>query len=246
MNRPILLSTAKRVGPPAAEPEPALAAPATRLRFDPAALHEVYAAVEDATAAAGFALLVATHAAGGRPLLWVREDRGERRGGRLYAPGLGALGVDPCALVIVTAPDTLALLRASADIVRCAGVGAVILEPWGKAAALDLTASRRLAMAAARSGVLTLVLRVDAEPVPSAAQTRWCLRTAPSQALAAGAPGTPTYDISLLRHRGGTPAFDARVEWDRDRNAFRDAPLCGAIPALAQRRTRDPGIRRVA
>ena len=237
MNIPIRLA--------AVEPGTAAPAGAARLAFG-AALHEVYAATPDATAAAGFALLVATAAAGAKPLFWVREDRGERRGGRLYAPGLGELGVDPQALVVVTAPDTLALLRAGADIVRCTGIGAVILEPWGRATALDLTASRRLALAAARSQVLTMVLRIDAEPVPSAAQTRWRLHAAPSQPLATGAPGAPAFDISLLRHRGGVPAFDARVEWDRDRNAFRDAPLPRGVPAVAQRRTRTADLRRVA
>ena len=213
-----------------------------------AALHEIYAAGEEnGSAAAGFALLIGLRAmTAARPLVWVQEERGERRGGRLHGPGFVELGADPDAVVVVTAPDLLALLRAGADVVQCAAVGVLILEPWGKAAALDLTASRRLALAAARSGVMTLVVRVGAEPVPSAAQTRWLVAAAPSRALAAGAPGLPVFDISLLRHRGGVAAFDTCVEWDRDRRAFRDAPVSGVVPALAAGGTRDPAARRAA
>lgn len=187
-----------------------------------AALHEVYGGPDDGGAAAAFALLVALRAGGGKPLLWVGEDRGERRDGRLYPPGLGEIGVDPDRIVLTIAPDTIALLRAAADIVRCPAVGALVLAPQS-AARLDLTASRRLAFAAAASGVTTLIVRTG-EPVPSAAQTRWRVTSAPSRRLAANAPGSPVFDVSLLRHRGGIAGFDARMEWDRDRRAFADPP----------------------
>lgn len=203
-----------------------------------AALHELFAAsAEDASAAAGFALLLAVRAgfeAG--PLLWVREDRGERLGGRLHAPGLAELGVDPDRVLTVHAPDTLAVLRAGNDIVKCPGVGAVVIEPAGRATALDLTASRRLALSAARAGVFTLVLRSDASPMPSAAATRWQIASAPSTALEADAPGAPAFDIALLRHRGGLPGFAARLEWNRDDRCFR-TPLSGGAPAAAPVRT---------
>ena len=115
-----------------------------------AGLHEFYAATpEDGSAAAAFALMVAMRGvAGDAPVLWVREDKGERAGGRLCAAGLAELGFDPDRLVQINAPDTLAVLRAAADSVKCGQVGAVVIEPWGKAPLLDLTASRRLSMAA--------------------------------------------------------------------------------------------------
>jgi protein ImuA len=196
------------------------------------ALHEVFAAsVEDASAAAAFAVMTAMRGCpAGHPMLWVREARCGRRGGHLHAAGLAELGFDPGDLVLVEATDTLAVLRAGADIVKCGQVGAVVIEPWGKAPLLDLTASRRLSMAAAVSGVLTLVLRVDAEPMPSAAQTRWQVAAAPSSPLAAGAPGHPAFNIALLRHRGGIAGFEARVEWNRDTRSF--APLSGGLPAV--------------
>lgn len=197
------------------------------------ALHEFYAAgPDDAAATAGFALMLAICAAGERrSVVWIREDRGVRQAGGLYGTGLAELGFDPDTLILVQAADTRALLRAAADSVKCAQVGAVVIEPWGKAPLLDLTASRRLAMAAASSGVFTLMLRIDAVPMPSAAQTRWQVAAAPSTALAANAPGHPAFDITLLRHRGGVAGFEARLEWNRDKGSF--APLSGGSSAAA-------------
>ncbi|UVO55681.1 ImuA family protein [Sphingomonas sp. SUN039] len=196
------------------------------------ALHEVFAAsAADGSAAAGFAVMIAMRASvSGRPVIWVREQRCGPHSGHLYAAGLVELGFDPDDLILIEAPDVRAVLRAGADIVKCRQVGAVVIEPRGKAPLLDLTASRRLSMAAAVSGVLTLVLRVDAEPAPSAAQTRWQVAAAPSSPLAANAPGAPAFDIALLRHRGGIAGFEARLEWNRDTRSF--TPLSGGVPAV--------------
>ncbi len=212
-----------------------------------AALHELFADDGDyAGAAAGFALMLGLRARAGKPIIWVREDKGERGSGRLYGPGLVELGVDPADMFLVTGRDAAMVLRAGADSVGCGAVGAVVIETWGNAPALNLTASRLLALAAARSGVLTLVLRLGADPVPSAAATRWRIKAAPSSALvmapAASAPGKPAFDINLLRHRGGIAGFEARVEWDRDRRSFSDAAgpgaaLPGGVPAIAAGRT---------
>jgi protein ImuA len=197
------------------------------------ALHEFYAAAaEDSSAAAAFALALAMRGMlRGKPVVWVREKQCTARAGHLYAAGFVELGFDPGDLVLVDAPDTRAVLRAGADIVKCGDVGAVVIEPWGKAPLLDLTASRRLSMAAAMSGVLTLMLRADAEPMPSAAQTRWQVASAPSSSLAANAPGNPAFDITLLRHRGGIAGFETRLEWNRDAKSF--APISGGVSADA-------------
>ncbi len=208
-----------------------------------AALHEVFAASEaDAPAAAGFALLLALRSTRPGPVLWLREDKA-RMNGRLYGHGLAELGFDPARLLLVQAPDTLAVLRAGADAVACAAVACVIIEPWGKAAALDLTATRRLALATAKSGVTTLLLRGGA-PSPSAAQSRWRVAAAPSRALAADAPGNPAFAVTLLRHRGGIAGFDAHVEWNRDKGEFEqlfnqpfETPVSGASSAIPAQRT---------
>ncbi len=196
-------------------------------------LHEVFAASSaDSAAASAFAAMLSIRAIGAcSPLLWFREDRGLRHAGRLYAPGLCEIGCDPGQVITIDARDTLALLRAGAESVKCAQAGAIVLAPWGKASALDLTASRRLAMAAAASGVFTIVVRIDAMPLPSAAHSRWRIAAAPSTALAANAPGHPAFDIALLRHRGGVAGFEIRLEWHRDSRNF--APTPARIPGHA-------------
>ena len=191
-------------------------------------LHELFAAEPDDRAAlAGAALMLAMRLGEG-PLLWLRQDGGVRATGALYGPGLADLGFDPARLVEIIAPDEAALLRAAGDAVRCADVAAVLIEPWKAARGFDLTVSRRLAVAAEKSGVAVLLLRAEAEPVPSAAYSRWRVRSLASAALDAGAPGHPVIEIELLRHRGGIAGLRACLEWNRDEHVFREAALSGA------------------
>lgn len=195
-------------------------------------LHELFAAEPDDRAAlAGAALMVAMRAGEG-PLLWLRQDGGVRAGGCLYGPGLADLGLDPARLIEIVAPDEAALLRAAGDAVRCPQVGALLIEPWKAARGFDLTVSRRLAVAAEKSGVTVLLLRAEAEPAPSAAYSRWRVRGIASTALEAGAPGHPAIEVELLRHRGGLAGLRARLEWNRDEHVFRDAALSGAVLPL--------------
>lgn len=198
------------------------------------ALHEIYAGtVADSASATAFVLLLAWGASKGRPILWLREEANARIDGRPYGHGLAELGIPPNDLLLVNVPDTVAILRAGADITRCSAVGAVIIEPFGKAPALDLTASRRLMLAAGHSGVMTLLLRKGAEPAPSAAHTRWRVASAPSTPLPINVPGHPAFEVTLLRHRGGIAGIETRLEWNRDRQAFDQTPLSGGVPAIA-------------
>jgi protein ImuA len=203
------------------------------------ALHEVVSATpEDAASACAFALMLAWRAArdGKRPALWVTTDTVQREQGRLYGPGLAALGADPDRLILIHAPDELAALSAAADIVRAIGVAAMVVEA-GAAKRLDLTASRRLALATAQSGVMGLVLRGPGTAFASAASTRWLAAAAPSTALAADAPGFTALRVELLRHRGGIAPFSCILEWDNAGESFREPPLFGRMAAAAERRS---------
>ncbi|HWJ70534.1 MAG TPA: hypothetical protein VNS79_10860 [Sphingobium sp.] len=192
-------------------------------------LHELFAADPvDQSSVTGFALMLAMRL-GSDPFVWLRQDGGVRSSGELYAPGLIDLGCDPARIIEVQVPDETALLRAAGDAVRCQQLAAVLIEPWKGARAFDLTASRRLSIAAEKSGVTVLALRSAADPGPSAAYTRWRVRAIPSQVLEAGAPGLATIEITLLRHRGGIAAFHQRLEWDRDQAIFHEPPLSGAV-----------------
>jgi len=201
-------------------------------------VHELFAASEDdAPSATGFATMLGLRTVGRRsPIFWLRTDAAERFGGRLYGPGLIELGGDPDSLVLGVAPDNKALLKAAADAARCPGLSALIVECHGQCPALDLTASRRLALAAEQSGVTLFLLRLEAEPVPSAAETRWMVGSAPSQSLEAGAPGLPLFEIELLRRRSGPAGMRWRLEWHRDRLVFADPALSGAMVPLSSGR----------
>jgi protein ImuA len=191
-----------------------------------AALHEVYApATADLVAATGFAVGLAIRAAGPRPILWVRQDVVDAETGRLHPPGLIELGLDPGRVLLVRARDAEGVLRAGSEAARCSALGAVLIEPWGEPRRLDLTASRRLSLAAEGSGATTLLLRAAVAPQPSAAATRWQVAALPSRALEANAPGDPAFSLKLLRHRGGLGEREWRVEWSRDRQSFEDSDL---------------------
>lgn len=213
-------------------------------------IHELHAAeAGDAAAATGLAVTMATGMANGmatggtaarpgaRDVLWLRSRRAAQQGGVLQASGWAELGGAPGNGLVGIVADTMTLLRTAVDALRCAALGAVIVEGWGRMPELDLTASRRLTLAAERSGVPLFLLRLDAEPMPSAAQTRWQVASAPSQALPGRAPGAPTFDITLLRQRSGPCGLDWRLEWDRDERKFRDAALSGAVVSVPFRKS---------
>ena len=210
-------------------------------------VHELFAPdPDDWASAAGFAAMLALCARGqGKPILWLRTDEAVRRGGTIHGPGLLELGGDPDSLLLAQAADAKALLKGAADAARCAGLGALVVECWGKCIGLDLTPSRRLALAAEQSGIVLLLLRLEAEPSPSAADTRWAVSAAPAEALEANAPGVPTFEIELLRRRSGSSGMRWRLEWDRDRLIFREPALPGAVVPLPARRPvpAQPGLR---
>ncbi len=202
-----------------------------------ARLHEMFAAEPaDAGAASGFATMLAGRLCGDGPIVWLREEAAQRTA-RLHAPGLMELGLDPGRMLLGIAADPLMLLRAAAEIVRCAEVAVAVIELWRQPRPLDLTASRRLAVAAEGSGVTPLILRIAAAPAPSAAHTRWRVAAAPSRPLEANAPGIPAVDVELIRQRGGSEGLHWRVEWDRDARLFRESPLPGAVVPMAGHRS---------
>jgi protein ImuA len=201
-------------------------------------LHELVAEDgENAGSLAGFAAMLAMRAGQGQPLLWLRTQAAEERCGRLYATGLNELGLHGDALLLGLLADDAALLRAANDAARCAGLGALVVEAWGDPRPLDLTATRRLMLAAEYSGVTVLLIRAAARESPSVADTRWRVTPAPSVALAAEAPGPPVFDVELLRRRAGPAGRTWRVEWNRERRVFQipddRAALSGAVLPLA-------------
>lgn len=210
-------------------------------------LHEVFAAgADDAVSATAFIAMLGERLGGAA--VWLREEAIERRT-RLHMPGLAAIGLDPASMVFGLLSDGDAVLRAGADVLRCPDVGVAVIELWRNPRNLGLTTTRRFQLAAEASGVTALLLRIDAQPSPSAATTRWVVRSIASQPLSANAPGYPAFELELLRHRGGGQGR-WRLEWDREHRCFHDiggTALSGAVvPHAADRPAATNNVRRRA
>ena len=131
-------------------------------------VHEVFAAeADDAGCAAGFVVRAGAQvrAGIGRRVGVAARGAGRTTGRQAArARGLSSIGIDPRQVIIGLMPDPLAVLRAAADVVRCPEVGVAVIELWQSPRLLDLTASRRLALAAEGSGVTVIALRIAAQP----------------------------------------------------------------------------------
>jgi protein ImuA len=135
-------------------------------------------------------------------------------------------------LFLLRAPNAGEALSATADILACPHIGAVVLEISGMPRCLDLAASRRLAFLAEETGVTLLLLREGAMPQPSAAVTRWQVQSLTSDARNDDW-GSPRFAAQLIRHRLGALS-DFTLEWDIDHAIFHDAAAHpGAMAAAA-------------
>ena len=152
---------------------------------------------------AGWAGFLALQLAAG-PLLWVQERMAILEGGRVHPAGLGP---HAAGLIHVEARDARAALWAMEEGLRCQALSAVVGELWGDPAALDFTATRRLAVAAERHGVAAFLIRLGGHANLSGARQRWRIASAPSAVhpLDGKAPGTPRWDAELFRARGRAP-----------------------------------------
>ena len=212
----------------------------------PGALHEILAQGWSAGGfAAGLAILAAGHSSQEkkRPLFWVRPDYEALEYGALSPQGLAELGGDPRALIMVRTRNAAEALSAAADILACPHAGALLLEIHGSPKCLDLVASRRLAFAAGESGATPILLRNSAADEPSAALTRWQIRSAPSSPQDDDW-GKPVFDASLIRHRaGGLGHF--LLTWNPEHAAFDTADHGAVAAAPADRQAYSPKLRAV-
>jgi protein ImuA len=197
-------------------------------------MHEFYAAgVEDMPATAGLALAFVTGMVkADKSVLWLRSARAVAQQGILQANGWTEQGAEPGNFIFGIISDAKGLLKAAVDGLRSNALGAVVVETYGRFSELDMIASRRLVLAAEKSGTPLFLLRANAEPTPSAAETRWRIAAGPSRALFANAPGAPVFDIELLRQRSGPSGMRWQLEWDRDRRIFTEAAASGALVSV--------------
>jgi protein ImuA len=136
------------------------------------------------------------------PVLWVQERMAILESGRIFPPGLPFTD-----LIHVEARDARTALWAMEEGLRCSALSLVIGEIWGDPAALDFTATRRLAVAAERHGVAACLIRLGGHPNLSGARMRWRLASSPSapNPFDPKAPGAPAWDAELFRARSRAP-----------------------------------------
>jgi protein ImuA len=182
-----------------------------------AALHEVSANAVHLGAASGFALILAALAREtAKETLWVTTDFGALETGGLHGPGLDQLGLDTARLLIVRVKRPVDALFAMEEALKCRALATVVGE---LAETPDLTASRRLSLAARDGGALGLLVCHRLSDAPSAARTRWRIAPAPSQPDEFGGLGATALSLSLTRNRRG-PCGTWTLAWDHHERAF--------------------------
>jgi protein ImuA len=194
-----------------------------------AGLHEVVAASHgDGPAAGGFAValmarLLASLARSNRGLvLWCARGVESREFGRLYGPGLQAMGLDPARLIIATAERHEDLLWAMEEGVKTPALAGVV----GEVGAAGLTATRRLQLAARNSGVPAVILRAGRDARTSVARTQWRVGALPAVFTGDETQPFPArcrWRVMLERCRGAATGAWPRswdLEWDHETHRF--------------------------
>lgn len=190
-------------------------------RDAPAGLvHEVWTVnLRDAGAGLGFALgLVRPLLTPARPaIVWLQRQFEAAETGLAYGAGLAVLGIKPDAIVIGRMQHTGELLWAAEEALGCTGVAAVVADIAGYPRALDFTATRRLALRAARTGVSVALVRYGPEKPASAAAMRWQVAPAPSgvRAFDERAAGAARFAVGLERAGSGIRG-NWLLEWHDD------------------------------
>ena len=170
-------------------------------------LHEVYG---EETTTGGFVAAILTLLPAGTVVWIAGEDA-------LYLPGLPAFRMEAAELLFVSLRKDKDRLRAMEEALRWPGLRAVVAE----LDRFDLTATRRLQLAAERSGITGFIIARHEQGLSSSV-TRWRVEPALSDE-----GDSACWRVHLLRCRGGQTAL-AVVHW-RDR--FRED-----IPVEIQRK----------
>jgi protein ImuA len=152
----------------------------------------------DGAAAALFAAGIAARTRG--KVIWclTRPD--------LFFPALAQVGLHPNRVIFVEADREEDVLASMEEALSFGGLGAVVAE----LVRLPMTASRRLQLAAEKSGSMGLVVRrwrrqTEASDFgqPTASTTRWRVSVMPSEELPVPGVGRPRWLLELMRVKAG-------------------------------------------
>ncbi|MBW6425606.1 ImuA family protein [Rhizobium sp. XQZ8] len=152
----------------------------------------------DGAAAALFAAGIAARTKG--PVVWclTRPD--------LFLPALTQVGLHPNRVIFVEAGKEEDVLASMEEALSFGGLGAVV----GELVRLPMVASRRLQLAAERTGTMGIVVRrwrrqTEANDFgqPTAATTRWRVSVLPSEVLPVPGVGRARWFLELMRVKAG-------------------------------------------
>jgi protein ImuA len=191
------------------------------------ALHEV--AADDFRAipgAWGFLLALMARARRQGVVVWPLVPGGAF--GIPYARGLKSFGLDPRDFLMVRCRRERDAAWVMEEALRI-GAGAVV---GARPRDMDLTASRRLQLAAQHSGTPVFLLRAHDDHEPSAAVSRWRVAAMPGARDRFGLFGEPRWRVTLEYAKGGRPG-EWVVEWNHAALRLR---LPAVLADRAQRR----------
>ncbi|MDO1583597.1 ImuA family protein [Rhizobium oryzicola] len=152
----------------------------------------------DGAAAALFAAGIAARTNGHIAWCLTRPD--------LFMPALAQVGLHPDRVVFVEADREEEVLASMEECLSYGGLGAVV----GELVRLPMVASRRLQLAAERTGTMAIVVRrwrrqTEANDFgqPTASTTRWRVSVLPSEPLPVEGVGRARWLLELIRSRAG-------------------------------------------
>ncbi len=208
------------------------------------ALHELApAAPIHLAASCGFSLALAARAARrSKTTLLIQPDFASHETGCHYGTGLDLFGLRTDRLLILRVARAVDALFAMEEALKCRALCAVIAELADDGPAADLTATRRLSLAAREGSTLGLLLRHRASAIASAAATRWTISAAPGVHDGFGGIGATTFRLSLEKNRRG-PCGHWTLIWNHHDSTFTPADSVGLAAAAASRPDRTPFAR---
>jgi protein ImuA len=207
------------------------------------ALHELSPALPaHAGAAAGFALALAALAqTQGRRVLWMQSAFARTEAGAPYGPGLDCFGLPMDRLVVLDVARGSEMLWAMEEALKCRA-GMIVIAEFYDDGPVDLTAMRRLSLAARAGEGLGLLLRHRTSSAPSIAVTRWEIASTSSGRDRYGGLGRTAFALSLTKNRYG-PCGRWILTWDHHAYAFLSAALSLGVAETAGDRS-DRALRR--
>ena len=184
----------------------------------------------DSSACLGLALACGPAQCAGMAV-WVRQSSARLDRGQPQPDGLARLGVAPDRLMAVETRRRRDALWAVEEAVKSGTVGVVLAELDG----IDFTASRRLSLASAASGVPALLLLPHGRAGATAADSRWRIAACPSapNRLDPRAPGALRWQAVLERSRQapGAAGLVRTLELDHETLSLRVVSTLAGGPA---------------